>query len=176
MPPNFPPVLGFAARSGTGKTTLLKRLIPLLSGQGLRVGLIKHAHHDVEPDVAGKDSYELRKAGACQVLLASHRRWALYTELDEPREPNLFEALERMDCSTLDLILVEGFRQAPIPKIELHRAELGREPFFPVDPHVVAVATDRSVSVATDLPLLDINHPEAVAAWVLRWVGDRPRA
>jgi molybdopterin-guanine dinucleotide biosynthesis protein B len=169
MSDSTPPVLGFAASSGTGKTTLLKRLIPLLRGRGLRIGLVKHAHHDVQPDTPGKDSYELRKAGASQVLLASNRRWALFTEREQARDPVLADMLPHMGLDALDLVLVEGFKHEPIPKIELFRAELGRAPLYPQDCHVIAVAARGGLPVATTLPVLALDDPAAIAAWITAW-------
>ena len=139
MSKTVPPVLGFAAYSGTGKTTLLTNLIPLLRESGLRIGLVKHAHHSFEPDQPGKDSYELRKAGASQVLVASYRIWALFCEQGEGDDPVLARLLEKLDAEDLDLILVEGFKHEAIPKIELHRPCLGFAPIYPDDPNVIAV-------------------------------------
>lgn len=167
------PVLGFAAYSGTGKTTLLKRLIPLLKGQGLRLGLVKHAHHDFDPDIPGKDSYELRRAGAAQVLVASHRRWALVTEQEVVEEPQLQPLLERMDRERLNLILVEGFKHERFPKIELYRPALGKPLIHPRDPDVIALATDAGLPEAARLPLLDLNDPAAIADFVLAWVQEK---
>ena len=160
------PVIGFAAYSGTGKTTLLRQLIPLLRDQGLRPGVIKHAHHQVEFDVPGKDSYVLRKAGADQVLLASDRRWALMGELAEPKEPELPVLLQRMDLNGLDLVLVEGFRHLAFPKIELHRPSLGKPLLCEQDQTIIAVATDEAVDLPRSLPRLDINDVEAIADFV----------
>jgi molybdopterin-guanine dinucleotide biosynthesis protein MobB len=160
------PVIGFAAFSGTGKTTLLKRLIPLLRERGRRPGLIKHAHHRVEFDQPGKDSYELRKAGAEQVLLASANRWALMVERLDEREPELPELLARMDLSTLDLVMVEGFRHLAFPKIELHRPSQGHPLLYEDDDSIVAVASDESISLSRALPLLDVNNPESIAEFI----------
>lgn len=166
------PVLGFAAYSGTGKTTLLKQLIPLLRNQGLRLGLVKHAHHDFDLDIPGKDSYELRKAGATQVLVASHRRWALVTERDLVEEPELQSLLERLDRERLDLILVEGFKHERFPKIELCRPAMGRPLIHPQDPGVIAVAADATWPDPPELPLLDLNDVAAIADFVLAWVRE----
>jgi molybdopterin-guanine dinucleotide biosynthesis protein MobB len=164
---DFPlPVIGFAAFSGTGKTTLLKQLIPLLRERGRRPGLIKHAHHRVEFDQPGKDSYELRKAGAEQVLLASVNRWALMVERLDEREPELKELLARMDLSTLDLVLVEGFRHLAFPKIELHRTCLGSPLLCEQDDSIVAVASDEPISLVKELPRLDLNNPVAIADFI----------
>ena len=160
------PVLGFAAFSGTGKTTLLKLVIPILRDQGLHPGLIKHAHHRVEFDQPGKDSYELRKAGAEQVLLASANRWALMAETPDESEPELPELLARMDLSSLDLVLVEGFRHLSFPKIELHRPSLGKPLLFEQDDSIIAIATDEPLGNHTDLPSLDLNNPPAIAKFI----------
>ena len=164
------PILGFAAYSGTGKTSLLIKLIPLLKAEGLRVGVIKHAHHKVDVDKPGKDSYELRKAGAGQVLLATAQRWALMVEEEVVGDPDLQTMLNRLDCSSLELILVEGFRHVPFPKIELHRPSLGKPLLFPLDSSIIAVATDGKLSQITEMPLLDLNDPVAIRDFVLLYV------
>nr|WP_206609617.1 molybdopterin-guanine dinucleotide biosynthesis protein MobB [Thiohalobacter thiocyanaticus] len=163
-----PPVLGFAAWSGTGKTTLLEQLLPLLRGQGLRIGLIKHAHHDFDIDRPGKDSYRLRHAGAGQVLIASGRRWALMTETPDPDEAELAQLITRLDREALDLILVEGFRHERFPKLELHRAATGKPLLYPGDDSIMAVLSD--VALDTPLPQLDINDVPAIAAFILNHV------
>ncbi|MET0071899.1 MAG: molybdopterin-guanine dinucleotide biosynthesis protein B [Candidatus Thiodiazotropha sp.] len=165
--PSFPlPLLGFAAHSGTGKTTLLKQLIPLLKGTGLRLGVIKHAHHQVEVDHPGKDSYELRKAGAGQVLLASSRHWALMVDEAQEHEPALPELLQRLDYSRLDLVLVEGFRHLTFPKIELHRGALNKPLLYPDDRSIIAVASDGGLERETELPLLNLNNPPEIAEFI----------
>ncbi|MEJ2456113.1 MAG: molybdopterin-guanine dinucleotide biosynthesis protein B [Candidatus Thiodiazotropha sp.] len=163
------PVIGFAAYSGTGKTTLLKQLIPLLREQGLHPGVIKHAHHKVEFDVPGKDSYVLRKAGAGQVLLASANRWALMAEEPAGDEPELSLLLQRMDLATLDLVLVEGFRHIPFPKIELHRPSLGKPLLCEADDTILAIATDGALERPMTLPILDLNDAGAVASFILEY-------
>jgi molybdopterin-guanine dinucleotide biosynthesis protein MobB len=160
------PLLGFAAYSGTGKTTLLTQLLPILKTAGLRVGMIKHSHHRFEVDIPGKDSYELRKAGAAQILLTSKHRWALIEDRKEEHEPQLQEELNRLDQAVLDLILVEGFRHEAFPKIELHRPSLGKPLLYPNDPNIIAIATDGELSEPTELPILDINDVAAVAEFV----------
>ncbi|MDD5036588.1 MAG: molybdopterin-guanine dinucleotide biosynthesis protein B [Methylococcaceae bacterium] len=162
-----PPVLGFAAFSGTGKTTLLKRLIPLLKERGLRVGLIKKSHHDFEIDKPGKDSFELRRAGASPVMLSSSHRRAIITEHAEIRERGLEEELGYFDQTGLDLILVEGFKQERFSKIELHRPLLGKPLLFPEDPSIIALAADGELPIQANIPLLDLNSPGQIAAFIL---------
>jgi molybdopterin-guanine dinucleotide biosynthesis protein B len=166
----LPPILGIAAYSGTGKTTLLTRVIPLLREQGLNVALVKHAHHNFEPDQPGKDSYELRKAGAGQVLVASHRLWALFREDGVDEEPVLGNLVQHLDRRNLDLILVEGFKHESIPKIELHRPSMGLEPMYPTDDDIIAVASDGDLPQSTKLPVLDLNDVKSVAGFMARWV------
>lgn len=167
MRPAETPVLGFAAFSDTGKTTLLENLLPLLAGHGLRVGVIKQTHHRFDVDTPGKDSYRLRKAGARRVLVASRLRWALMVENDPPEEPRLESLLARIDTTRVDLVLVEGFKHERFPKIELHRPSLGKPLLFPGDPTIIAVACDAPLPVETDLPVLDINNPGEVASFIL---------
>ncbi|OTA15440.1 molybdopterin-guanine dinucleotide biosynthesis protein MobB [Xenorhabdus vietnamensis] len=172
------PILGITAYSGTGKTTLLKQVIPLLCQQHIRVGLIKHTHHNMDVDKPGKDSYELRKAGATQTLVASQQRWALMTETPDLPELNLYYLASRFDANSLDLILVEGFKQEPIPKIALYRDGLNRNclsrnsmsPDFDeiLDPYVLAIASD--IPLATSLPQLDINQPEQITSFIAKWL------
>ncbi|HKQ31460.1 MAG TPA: molybdopterin-guanine dinucleotide biosynthesis protein B, partial [Burkholderiales bacterium] len=139
----FPvPLLGIAAYSGTGKTTLLRQLLPLLRAHGLRVAIVKHAHHSFDTDIPGKDSYELRKAGATQMLVASRHRWALVAETGDDAEPNLEKLLSRLDHTNLDLVLVEGFKSERFRKIELHRPSLGNPLLHPLDQSIIAIATD----------------------------------
>ena len=162
------PLLGFAAFSGTGKTTLLTQLIPLLKGRGLRVGVIKHSHHAFEIDKPGKDSYALRAAGASPVMLSSNQRRAIITEWDEPREPRLADELALFDRTAVDLILVEGFKQEAFPKIELHRPALGRPLLFPEDARIIAIATDTPIFPEPPIPRLDLNRPDRIAAFICR--------
>jgi molybdopterin-guanine dinucleotide biosynthesis protein MobB len=166
------PVLGFAAFSGTGKTTLLVTLIPLLKEAGLRLGVIKHAHHKVDVDQPGKDSFRLRSAGAGQVLLASSRRWALMVEEEFETEPTLKVLLERLDASRLDLVLVEGFRHLHYPKIELHRQALGKPLLFSDDPSIIALATDDEPPAGLQIPWLNLNDPAMIRDFILHWLGD----
>jgi len=166
------PVLGFAAYSGTGKTTLLVKLLPMMKLQGLHVAMIKQTHHDFEIDKPGKDSFVLRKAGADQVLLASGRRCALITEYEEEKEPDLIELINQLDLENIDLVLVEGFKHLPFAKIELHRPETGNRLIFPEDNSVIAVASDSALETGV-LPLLDINAPEEVAGFINCWMDKR---
>ena len=165
------PVLGFAAFSGTGKTTLLEQLIPLLKTAGIRLALVKHSHHDFEMDKPGKDSYRLRKAGAEQMLLASKYRTAWIKEGDGETEPDLFELLPRLNTANLDLVLVEGFRHQPFPKIEIHRPVLGKPLLCAEDKDIIALVCDDPVADECTLPRLPINEPEAVADFILQWLG-----
>ena len=160
------PLVGFTAYSGTGKTTLLIKLISILSEKGIRVGMIKHAHHTFDVDQPGKDSYQLRKAGASEMLIGSVNRWALMVDAKEGQEFTLEDHILRLDQNALDLILVEGFKVEVIPKIELVRPSLGNDLFFPNDDNVIAVATDEPLTVETDLPLLDLNNPDQIAAFI----------
>jgi len=157
-------VIGLAGWSGAGKTTLLARVIPHLLGQGLRVSVIKHAHHEFDVDVPGKDSWRHREAGATEVLVTSARRWALMHELRGAAEPLLPELLATL--SPVDLVVIEGFKREPLRKIEVHRAANGKPLLFPDDPGVVGIATD--VAVETTLPTAHLDDIEAVAALLQR--------
>ncbi len=175
----FPlPFIGFSAYSGTGKTTLITRVISLLKQQGLRIGAIKHAHHQFEIDHPNKDSYRLRKAGAEQMLVASRNRVALITERrDQMTEPSLDELLKALDPTCLDLVLVEGFKKAHFPKIELHRPSLGKRLFYPDDPDIIAIATDeRLTTCPCHIPVLDLNQPEEIAGFLLEHCFRQQRA
>jgi len=157
-------VIGLAGWSGAGKTTLLTRAIPHLLGQGLRVSVIKHAHHKFDVDTPGKDSWRHREAGAEEVLVSSGARWALMHELRGDREPALPELLAKL--SPVDLVLVEGYKTDPHRKIEVHRAANGKPLLFPNDPAIVGIASD--VEVATSLPVVHLDDIPAVAAMMLR--------
>jgi len=165
------PLLGFCAFSGTGKTTLLTLLIPLLRAEGLRLGVIKHAHHDFDIDQPGKDSRRLRDSGAEQMLIASRHRMAFIRECKGPeREPRLAELLHCVDTRALDLVLVEGFKREPIPKIELHRPSLGKPFIHAADRHVIAIASDAPLTPLRAMPALDLNRPELIRDFVLDWM------
>ncbi len=154
---------GFAGWSGSGKTTLIEKLIPLFVARGLRVSLIKHAHHSFDVDVPGKDSFRHRAAGATEVLVTSSRRWVLMHELRGEQEPSFEEQVKHF--SACDLLIVEGYKFAPIPKLEVYRAETGEGFLHPKDPHIVAIATDTKLD--TKLPQLDLDAHEAIAAFIL---------
>jgi molybdopterin-guanine dinucleotide biosynthesis adapter protein len=162
-------IFGFAGYSGSGKTTLIEKLIPLFTQGGLKVSLIKHAHHTFDVDQPGKDSFRHRHAGCTEVLVTSSRRWALMHELRGAPEPGLTEMIGRL--SPCDLLLVEGFKHEPIPKLEIYRQETGESLLHPHDGNIVAVASDRKVETA--LPLLDLNDPTAIAGFIRGHVGLR---
>jgi molybdopterin-guanine dinucleotide biosynthesis adapter protein len=157
-------LFGFAGFSGSGKTTLIEQLIPMFTARGLRVSLVKHAHHAFDVDQPGKDSYRHRHAGAHEVLVTSSRRWALMHELRGEAEPSLELLIERM--APCDLLLVEGFKRAALPKLEVFRAAVGEALLHPHDPHIVAVATDARLSAA--VPVLDLNQPAQICEFMLQ--------
>ncbi|HDS9361378.1 TPA: molybdopterin-guanine dinucleotide biosynthesis protein B [Enterobacter chengduensis] len=164
------PVLAISAWSSTGKTTLLKKLIPALTARGLRPGLIKHTHHNMDVDKPGKDSYELRKAGAAQTMVASSQRWALMTETPDEAPLDLRYLVSRMDHSTLDLVLVEGFKHEAVPKILLFRSDAGHDiGELTLDEYVIAVASD--IALPLEIPQLDLNDADGIAEFILRWCG-----
>ena len=169
------PVLGFAAYSGTGKTTLLEKLLPLMKLQGLHVAMIKQTHHDFDIDEPGKDSYRLRKAGAEQMLIASDKRCTLITEFEQSREQDLDSLVDRLDLDDIDLVLVEGFRHLPFPKIELHRSCTAKPLIFRDDDSVIAIASDEPMDTG-GLPMLDINVPEEVMGFINRWLESQSQA
>ena len=156
-------LVGLIGWSGAGKTTLLARLIPELRARGHSVSTIKHAHHGFDIDKPGKDSHVHREAGASEVLVVSARRWALIHELRDEAEPSLAELLSHL--STVDLVVVEGFKRDSHPKIEIHRPDLGKPLMQPDDPCIRAVASDVTLDLA--VPVLDLNNPGAVADFVL---------
>ncbi|WP_330943700.1 bifunctional molybdopterin-guanine dinucleotide biosynthesis adaptor protein MobB/molybdopterin molybdotransferase MoeA [Vibrio diabolicus] len=164
------PILGFAAYSGTGKTTLLEALLPKLTEAGLRIGMLKHAHHNFDVDKPGKDSHRLRKAGASQMLIASRNRFALMTETPEA-EAEFEYLLTRFDEDKLDVVLVEGCKNIAFPKIELHREEVGKPWLYPHDENIIAIASD-SAELDSELPQMNINDLNAIAQFVLQYVQD----
>ncbi|EGQ8494793.1 bifunctional molybdopterin-guanine dinucleotide biosynthesis adaptor protein MobB/molybdopterin molybdotransferase MoeA [Vibrio alginolyticus] len=164
------PILGFAAYSGTGKTTLLEALLPKLTEAGLRIGMLKHAHHNFDVDKPGKDSYRLRKAGASQMLIASRNRFALMTETPEA-EAEFEYLLTRFDEDMLDVVLVEGCKNIAFPKIELHREEVGKPWLYPNDENIIAIASD-SGELGSELPQMNINDLEAIAQFVIQYAQE----
>lgn len=168
-----PKLLGLAAWSGTGKTTLLKRLLPELKARGIRVGVIKHAHHQFDVDHPGKDSYELRHAGADQMLICSAKRWALMSEEQQGTMPSLSSMLNKLEHSKLDLVMVEGFKKAAFPKIELYRREVNKPQLHGDDENIIAVASDETIQLARDLPLLDLNNTEGIVAFILSYLNEK---
>lgn len=165
-------VIGIAGFSGSGKTTLIEKVVPVLVREGLRVSLIKHAHHEFDVDQPGKDSYRHRHAGCAEVLVSSSKRWVVMHELRGAEEPSLQDQLKRL--SPCDLVLVEGYKSEPIPKIEVHRRASTSPLLYPDDPQVVAVATDEPLE--TPLPQLGLDDAESVAHFVIQFLGlDRAR-
>jgi molybdopterin-guanine dinucleotide biosynthesis protein B len=161
------PVFGFVGWSGSGKTTLLKELIGLFRASGKKVAVLKHAHHSFDLDQPGKDSYELRKAGATQVLVASSLRRALILETPQGGEPSLEALLELLVPQEADLVLVEGFKRASYPKLEVYRPSLGQVPLYPKDPDIIAVVSDQKLHLPDGLSLLDLNRPQEVFAFLV---------
>ncbi len=160
-------VVGFSGYSGSGKTTLMEQVIARLRAQGLRVSVVKHAHHDFDIDHPGKDSWRHRQAGAFEVVVASSRRLAKVREYEAPMDASVHQLLAEL--SVCDWALVEGFRHADLPRIEVWRAEVGEPARYPDDPFVVAVATDspQQLPVPATLPVLDLNQAQAVVEFLL---------
>lgn len=165
-------VIGLAGWSGAGKTTLMRRLIPVLRARGRRVSTVKHAHHAFDVDTPGKDSWEHRQAGAEEVLVSSGLRWALMHELRGDPEPRLADLLSRM--TQVDLVLVEGFKREAHPKIEVYRSANEKPLLHPGDPHIVAVATDALLTGLT-IPCIDLDDAEAAADAVERFAAPADR-
>ncbi len=164
------PVLGLCAYSGTGKTHLLRQLLPLLRAQQLRVGVVKHAHHNFEIDHAGKDSAVLREAGASQMAIASNNCLAFIEDRDiSAPAPSLQQALALLQPERLDMVIAEGFKQAAIDKIELHRPALGADLMCNTDKHVIALATDTSVKPARHVTQLDLNDVPQIGVFIAQW-------
>lgn len=160
-------VYGITGWKNTGKTTLTERLVAHLSARGLRVSTVKHAHHATDVDHPGRDSHRHRLAGAGQVIVASPLRWALMTELRDAPEPALADLLERLD--PCDLVLVEGYKSAPHPKIEAHRKDAGRSLLAPENPTIRAIARD--VPLDHPLPQFDLDDIPAIAGFILHEAG-----
>ena len=155
-------IFGIAGYSGSGKTTLIEKLIPVFTARGLRVSLIKHAHHTFDVDQPGKDSWRHRHAGCAEVLITSSRRWALMHELRGTAEPTLPELVAHL--AACDLLLIEGFKHEAIPKLEVHRAVVGEPLLFPHDNHITALASDATVD--TMLPQFSLDDITGIAAFI----------
>src|SRR5215467_2711493 len=162
-------VFGFAGWSGSGKTTLIEQLIPRFVKRGLKVSMIKHAHHSFDVDQPGKDSYRHRAAGASEVMVVSDQRWVIMHELRGESEPTLEEQIERV--SPCDLLLVEGHKHHPLPKLEVWRKDNAKPHLFPEDAHIVAIATDAPVE--TRLPRLDLNDYKGIEEFIVKYNGLR---
>lgn len=165
---NYPlPLIGFAAYSGTGKTTLLCKIIPLLKKKGLHIGVVKHAHHDFEIDHPEKDSCKLRESGASKLVVASTARTAIIIEHpDNDINPTLEDALKNIHTKGLDLILVEGFKKANIPKIELHRKALNKPFLYPNDPNIFAIAVDHELDDNCAPKILELNNEVEITNFI----------
>jgi molybdopterin-guanine dinucleotide biosynthesis protein B len=161
-------IFGLAGWSGSGKTTLMTLLIPELVSRGITVSTLKHAHHSFDIDQPGKDSWRHRQAGAAEVMISSHNRWALMHELRGAPEPSLDELVRRM--SPVDLLLIEGFKRHPHPKIEVYRPSLGKPLLHPEDPFVVAIASDERLA-GLALPWLPLSDASAIATFILDYEG-----
>jgi molybdopterin-guanine dinucleotide biosynthesis protein MobB len=163
-------IIGFAAYSGTGKTTLIEQLIPMLREQNIRLAVIKHAHHKFDIDKPGKDSFRFRHAGANQVLVASAQRWALMQDHENPKQdPDLFELLDALDHDNLDLIIVEGFKHINFPKIEINR-EACKQPFmFTEDSSIIALCCDHQTTPDTSLPCLNLADLDAIIQFLINY-------
>ena len=159
------PLLGITGYSGSGKTTLLEKLIPELIARHIRVSVIKHSHHNMQVDKEGKDSWRMKEAGSSQVILANDERWAIMTET--PKPVSLDYLAQQFDRTLTDLVLVEGFKQEPIPKILLYRQEMIK-PLPEIDEYVVAVATNYPLEI--DRTLLDINRIPQIAYFIENWL------
>lgn len=160
-------VFGIVGRSGSGKTTLIEAMLPLLGARGIKVSVVKHSHHDFQMEPPGKDSARFRQAGAQEVMVASPFRYAIVHELRGAPQPSLAEQLARL--APADLVLVEGFKQADIPRLEVYRPALGKPPLHAEDAGFLAVVTDAALEI--DLPCLPLDDPGAVAAFITRTLG-----
>ena len=163
------PIIGFSAFSGTGKTTLLTQLIPLLKAKGIEVAVIKHAHHKFEVDVPGKDSYQIRKAGAQQTLITSSCLMALMQT--NSTDLRLADVLPRLDTTTINVILVEGFKDEQFSKIELHRPSLGKPLLYPEDDSIIAIASDQKSQTEHTIDHLDLNDIDAIAKYIEHFIA-----
>ena len=162
-------LIGLSGWSGAGKTTLLRKLIPALAAQGVSVSTIKHAHHNFDVDVPGKDSWEHRRAGAQQVLVSSSHRWALMTELRGAAEPDLGSLVAQL--APVDLVIVEGFKFDPHPKIEVHRGGNGKPWRHPDDPAIRAIASDVAPPMGCTIPSAHLDDVDRIARFALEHAG-----
>jgi molybdopterin-guanine dinucleotide biosynthesis adapter protein len=165
-------VLGIVGWSGSGKTTLIEALLPVLRARGLMVSTVKHTHHGFDMDRPGKDTHRHREAGAHEVLVASSQRWALLHEV-VGQEPSLPELLARMQ--PVDVVLVEGFKTHPFPKLEVHRPALHKPPIWLTHPDVAAVAADAPLQTC-DRTLLPLNDSAVIVAWLVQFLALEPEA
>lgn len=161
-------VVGFAGFSGSGKTTLVEALIPVLKSRGLRVSVVKHAHHKFDIDHAGKDTFRHREAGAFEVVVASGKRLALMREFEKPGELKVHHLIAEL-YDGVDWVLVEGFKESDLPKVEVWRPALGKPALYDEDDFIVAIATDApdQIAAGTQRPVLDVNAPEAIVQWLV---------
>jgi molybdopterin-guanine dinucleotide biosynthesis protein B len=161
-------IVGMAGFSGSGKTTLIERLIPELRRRGLRVSVIKDARHGFDIDIPGKDTFRHREAGAFEVVVASRMRLALMREFEVAQELSVHQLIAEL-YDGVDWVLVEGFRDSDLIKIEVWRAQTEKSARYMVDDFIAAIATDSpdALPVPTDLPVLDLNDPQALAEWLL---------
>jgi len=167
------PLIGFSAFSGTGKTTLLRQLIPALKSKGLEIGVIKHAHHKFDIDIPGKDSYEIRQAGAQQILVSSSKLMALMeVQSAEFLDPSLAELIPRLNTTRLDIILVEGFKHENMPKIELYRPSLAKPLLHPDDPNIIAIASDEPLTITSAIDQLDLNNIDEMANYLQHFIDN----
>ena len=164
-------LIGFAAYSGTGKTTLIKLIVKLLKELNIKVSVIKHAHHDFDVDKIGKDSYEIRKSGAENMLISSANRWALMHENTNNSELSLNDLINVLDPLDCDIILVEGFKAEKFPKIELYREEIGKGLLHTSDESIIAIATDSKIEISKDIGVLDINNPQEIADYIIKYLN-----
>jgi len=163
-------IIGFAAFSGTGKTTLIKKIVSILSKR-FTVSVIKHAHHDFDLDHPGKDSYEIRKSGAENILISSEKRWALIHENKNNKELTLENLLDILENINSDIVLVEGFKKENFPKIELYRKEIGKDLLFYNDKNIIAFATDSNMDIDGNIEKLDINEPQQIVDYIIKFLS-----
>ncbi len=167
---NHKKIIGFAAYSGTGKTTLIKKVVKTLKELNYRVSVIKHAHHNFDIDQPGKDSFEIRASGAENMLISSSKRWALMHENIGDSELKLIDLLKILKNLDSDIILIEGFKSENFPKIELYRKEIGKELLCTSDKNIVALATDSDIKINNDIKILDINNTRQIVDYIIEYL------